>query len=83
LGFVGGLLGSLVLLGYLAYVEAKWERLCLKARLVAFIFLVASFFFLLSGSVFDWLSKGGLGVALLLLATRRRTQNFKEEGAVE
>jgi hypothetical protein len=83
LGFVGVLLGSLVLLGYLAYVEAKWERLCLKARLLALIFLVASLFFLLSGTLFDWLSRGGLGVALLLLATRRRTQNLKEEGAVE
>jgi hypothetical protein len=77
------LLGSLVLLGYLAYVEAKWKRLCLKARLLALIFLVASLFFLLSGTLFDWLSRGGLGVALLLLATRRRTQNLKEEGAVE
>jgi len=82
-GVSGVLMSALVVVGYLVYAEIMWGSLCPKGRLLAIAFLLGSIFFLLSGTLFDWLSKGGLGIVLLLISSSRRVLNFRGTGGVK
>jgi len=72
-GFVGVVLGTVLLLSYSLFIDWLGRGLSLGAKMGIILLTMPAFFFLVSGTVFDFIGKGGALPLLILLSIKRPT----------